>query len=178
VCSALEFLHDELVIHRDLKAGNILLTTDACVKLADFGVSVRMRSRNERRDTFIGTPYWMAPEVAQCETSKHQPYDCLADIWSLGITVIEMAERDPPHSEVSPMRVLSKVQRGQPPTLRSPSQWSDAMRDFLTRCLRKEPHERCTASQLLTHPFVREAVDKRPLVQLLCERRQRWGLLG
>lgn len=91
----------------------------------------------------------MAPEVAQCETTK-QPYDCLADIWSLGITVIEMAEKDPPHSEVSPMRVLIKVQRGQPPTLREPSRWSDAMRHFLTHCLRKEPHERCTAGQLLT----------------------------
>jgi len=92
----------------------------------------------------------MAPEVAQCETTKHQSYDCLADIWSLGITVIEMAEQDPPNSEVSPMRVLIKVQKGTPPMLRSPNRWSVMMGDFLTRCLRKEPSERCTANQLLT----------------------------
>jgi serine/threonine protein kinase len=84
VCDALAFLHSNHVIHRDLKAGNILLTGDGTVKLADFGVSAKMKSNMERRNSFIGTPYWMAPEVMFCETFKDQPYDFLSDIWSLG----------------------------------------------------------------------------------------------
>src|SRR4051794_27587118 len=92
----------------------------------------------------------MAPEVMMCETFKDRPYDCLADIWSLGITVIEMAEMDPPNSDVSPMRVVIKVQKGDPPTLKQPKRWSAYMNDFLGCCLKKEPLERCTASRLLT----------------------------
>ncbi|KAJ1354671.1 hypothetical protein KIN20_011668 [Parelaphostrongylus tenuis] len=81
-CEAIAFLHEQNVIHRDLKAGNILLTSDGVVKLADFGVSAKLKDRNEKRDTFIGTPYWMAPEVMMCETFKDQPYDTRSDIWS------------------------------------------------------------------------------------------------
>ncbi|KAJ1367215.1 serine threonine kinase 10 [Parelaphostrongylus tenuis] len=129
-CEAIAFLHEQNVIHRDLKAGNILLTSDGVVKLADFGVSAKLKDRNEKRDTFIGTPYWMAPEVMMCETFKDQPYDTRSDIWSFGITLIEMAQMEPPHSNVSPMRVLIKVQKSAPPTLDNPACWSIFFSDF------------------------------------------------
>lgn len=109
-----------------------------------------MKDRNERRDSFIGTPYWMAPEVMLCETFKDQPYDTLADIWSLGITLIEMAQMEPPNCQVSPMRVVIKIQKSPPPTLDQPSKWSFYFNDFISRCLVKNPAERYTALNLLT----------------------------
>ncbi|EYC38816.1 hypothetical protein Y032_0692g1576 [Ancylostoma ceylanicum] len=168
-CEAITFLHDNNVIHRDLKAGNILLTSDAVVKLADFGVSAKLKDRNEKRDTFIGTPYWMAPEVMMCETFKDQPYDTRSDIWSFGITLIEMAQMEPPHSNVSPMRVLIKVQKSAPPTLSNPASWSIFFADFLSQCLVKNPMERRTAKQLLSHPFIANATDRHPVLALLAE---------
>lgn len=92
----LAHLHDSWVIHRDLKAGNVLLKADGTVKLTDFGVSAMNKKAGQKRDTFIGTPYWMAPEVVLCENSKEKPYDSKADVWSFGITMIEFAETSPP----------------------------------------------------------------------------------
>uniref|UniRef100_A0A8K9VAU3 non-specific serine/threonine protein kinase n=1 Tax=Oncorhynchus mykiss TaxID=8022 RepID=A0A8K9VAU3_ONCMY len=106
---ALVYLHSIKIIHRDLKAGNILLTLEGDIKLADFGVSAQNTKTLQRRDSFIGTPYWMAPEVVMCETMKDAPYDYKADIWSLGITLIELAQIEPPHHELNPMRVLLKI---------------------------------------------------------------------
>uniref|UniRef100_A0A8C1ULK8 non-specific serine/threonine protein kinase n=1 Tax=Cyprinus carpio TaxID=7962 RepID=A0A8C1ULK8_CYPCA len=120
---ALQYLHDNKVIHRDLKAGNILLSLDGDVKLADFGVSAKNTKTIQRRDSFIGTPYWMAPEVVMCETSKDRPYDYKADIWSLGVTLIELAQIEPPNHEMNPMRVLLKIAKADPPTLQQPSKW-------------------------------------------------------
>ncbi|KAL3087355.1 hypothetical protein niasHT_026877 [Heterodera trifolii] len=169
VCSAVEFLHSRAIIHRDIKAGNVLLTGDGAVKLADFGVSAIMKN-NERRDSFIGTPYWMAPEVIICETFKDQPYDCRADIWSLGITCIEMAQMEPPNHNMNPMRVVIKVQKSEPPTLAQPHKWTPEFSDFLRKCLVKNVDGRWSAVQLLSHPFIRSADDRRPIVQLLCEK--------
>ncbi|KAL3073596.1 hypothetical protein niasHS_017163 [Heterodera schachtii] len=169
VCSAVEFLHSRAIIHRDIKAGNVLLTGDGAVKLADFGVSAIMKN-NERRDSFIGTPYWMAPEVIICETFKDQPYDCRADIWSLGITCIEMAQMEPPNHNMNPMRVVIKVQKSEPPTLAQPHKWTPEFSDFLRKCLVKNVDGRWSAVQLLSHPFLRSADDRRPIVQLLCEK--------
>uniref|UniRef100_A0A667XY74 non-specific serine/threonine protein kinase n=1 Tax=Myripristis murdjan TaxID=586833 RepID=A0A667XY74_9TELE len=118
---ALAYLHENKVIHRDLKAGNILLSLDGDVKLADFGVSAKNTKTLQRRDSFIGTPYWMAPEVVMCETSKDRPYDYKADIWSLGVTLIELAQIEPPNHEMNPMRVLLKIAKSEPPTLMHPS---------------------------------------------------------
>uniref|UniRef100_A0A671W7B4 non-specific serine/threonine protein kinase n=1 Tax=Sparus aurata TaxID=8175 RepID=A0A671W7B4_SPAAU len=118
---ALIYLHENKVIHRDLKAGNILLSLDGEVKLADFGVSAKNTKTLQRRDSFIGTPYWMAPEVVMCETSKDRPYDYKADIWSLGVTLIELAQIEPPNHEMNPMRVLLKIAKSEPPTLMHPS---------------------------------------------------------
>uniref|UniRef100_A0A8C7E3H4 non-specific serine/threonine protein kinase n=1 Tax=Naja naja TaxID=35670 RepID=A0A8C7E3H4_NAJNA len=114
---ALHYLHENKIIHRDLKAGNILFTLDGDIKLADFGVSAKNTRTIQRRDSFIGTPYWMAPEVVMCETSKDRPYDYKADVWSLGVTLIEMAEIEPPHHELNPMRVLLKIAKSEPPSL-------------------------------------------------------------
>ncbi|VDM35675.1 unnamed protein product, partial [Hydatigera taeniaeformis] len=102
VISGLAFLHKHLIIHRDLKAGNILITLNHEIRLADFGVSARMANENQKRTTFIGTPYWMAPEVIACETFKDNPYDIAADVWSFGITLIEFAEMLPPYNELNP----------------------------------------------------------------------------
>ncbi|XP_077733879.1 STE20-like serine/threonine-protein kinase isoform X2 [Canis aureus] len=165
---ALNYLHDNKIIHRDLKAGNILFTLDGDIKLADFGVSAKNTRTIQRRDSFIGTPYWMAPEVVMCETSKDRPYDYKADVWSLGITLIEMAEIEPPHHELNPMRVLLKIAKSEPPTLAQPSKWSPNFKDFLKKCLEKNVDSRWTTSQLLQHPFVTVDSNK-PIRELIAE---------
>nr|XP_061791669.1 serine/threonine-protein kinase 10-like [Nerophis lumbriciformis] len=166
---ALVYLHDIKIIHRDLKAGNILLTLDGDVKLADFGVSARNTKTMQRRDSFIGTPYWMAPEVVMCETSKDRPYDYKADIWSLGVTLIELAQIEPPNHEMNPMRVLLKIAKSDPPTLMQPSRWSSEFNDFLKRCLDKNVDNRWSAAQLLQHSFVSSVTGSKPLRELIAE---------
>uniref|UniRef100_A0A665VXD4 non-specific serine/threonine protein kinase n=1 Tax=Echeneis naucrates TaxID=173247 RepID=A0A665VXD4_ECHNA len=149
---ALVYLHENKIIHRDLKAGNILFTLDGDVKLADFGVSAKNTKTLQRRDSFIGTPYWMAPEVVMCETSKDRPYDYKADIWSLGVTLIELAQIEPPNHEMNPMRVLLKIAKSDPPTLMQPS--------------------RCTGYFSLScaqHSFVTSVTDSKPLRELIAE---------
>lgn len=169
LCKGLSFLHHNKVIHRDLKAGNVLLTLAGDVKIADFGVSAKNKHTLQKRDSFIGTPYWMAPETIQCETVRDNPYDYKADIWSLGITLIEFAQRDPPHHDMSPVRVLLKIQKGDPPKLDFPSRWSKEFSDFLAICLQKDPTKRPTADQLLEHPFINQATDVKPVRDLILE---------
>uniref|UniRef100_A0A8C4HRL9 non-specific serine/threonine protein kinase n=1 Tax=Dicentrarchus labrax TaxID=13489 RepID=A0A8C4HRL9_DICLA len=166
---ALCYLHENKVIHRDLKAGNILLSLDGEVKLADFGVSAKNTKTLQRRDSFIGTPYWMAPEVVMCETSKDRPYDYKADIWSLGVTLIELAQIEPPNHEMNPMRVLLKIAKSEPPTLMHPSRWSPEFNDFLRKALDKNVDNRWSPLQLLQHPFVTSVTDSRPLRELIAE---------
>ncbi|XP_066052925.1 serine/threonine-protein kinase 10 isoform X2 [Chamaea fasciata] len=166
---ALHYLHSKRIIHRDLKAGNVLLTQDGDIKLADFGVSAKNMKTLQKRDSFIGTPYWMAPEVVMCETMKDTPYDYKADIWSLGITLIEMAQIEPPHHELNPMRVLLKIAKSDPPTLSCPSKWSLEFRDFLKKALDKNPETRPSAAQLLEHPFVSKVTSNKALRELVAE---------
>ncbi|KAK2852549.1 hypothetical protein Q7C36_007750 [Tachysurus vachellii] len=166
---ALTYLHENKIIHRDLKAGNILLSADGEVKLADFGVSAKNTRTLQRRDSFIGTPYWMAPEVVMCETSKDRPYDYKADIWSLGITLIELAQIEPPNHEMNPMRVLLKIAKSEPPTLMQPSRWSPEFSDFLKKALDKNIDHRWSTTQLLQHPFVSSVTDSKPLRELIAE---------
>uniref|UniRef100_A0A8D2D0U8 non-specific serine/threonine protein kinase n=1 Tax=Sciurus vulgaris TaxID=55149 RepID=A0A8D2D0U8_SCIVU len=166
---ALSFLHSKRIIHRDLKAGNVLVTLEGDIRLADFGVSAKNLKTLQKRDSFIGTPYWMAPEVVLCETMKDTPYDYKADIWSLGITLIEMAQIEPPHHELNPMRVLLKIAKSDPPTLLTPSKWSVEFRDFLKTALDKNPETRPSAAQLLEHPFVSSVTSNKALRELVAE---------
>eukprot|EP00056_Hartaetosiga_gracilis_P006161 m.93691 g.93691 ORF g.93691 m.93691 type:complete len:872 (+) comp12394_c1_seq1:90-2705(+) len=151
---ALDHLHAHHVIHRDLKAGNLLLTHKGEIKLTDFGVSAFMKGSKKKRDTFIGTPYWMAPEVIICENIRDRPYDVSSDIWSLGITLLELAETAPPFQDMHPMRVLFKIPKVAPPTLQEPHLWSREFSDFLATCLRKDPASRPSIKELLDHEFV------------------------
>lgn len=171
ICIALNFLHKNKIIHRDLKAGNVLLCMDGSVKLADFGVSARNKSTLQKRDSFIGTPYWMAPEVVLCETFRDNPYDYKVDIWSLGITLIEFAQMEPPNHEMSPMRVLLKIQKSDPPSLDHPSRWSRDFNDFVAKCLIKDPNNRPCAEDLLKHPFIQTTPPIKPLRDLVSEYR-------
>ncbi|KAF7700888.1 hypothetical protein HF521_002053 [Silurus meridionalis] len=166
---ALCYLHQHHIIHRDLKAGNILLTMEGHIKLADFGVSAKNNNTLQKRSTFIGTPYWMAPEVIMCETSKENAYSCKSDIWSLGITLIEAAEMEPPHHTLNPMRVLLKITKSPPPTLVNTRIWSNHFQDFLKRVLQKNPESRWGAQQLLAHPFSYAGRNGQSLKELIAE---------
>uniref|UniRef100_A0A6Q2WWZ4 non-specific serine/threonine protein kinase n=1 Tax=Esox lucius TaxID=8010 RepID=A0A6Q2WWZ4_ESOLU len=167
---ALAYLHEMKVIHRDLKAGNILLSQEGDIKLADFGVSAKNTNTLQRRDSFIGTPYWMAPEVVMCETSKDRPYDYKADIWSLGVTLIELAQIEPPNHEMNPMRVLLKIAKADPPTLMQPSRCAFKYVQMFTVCPVLGTYH-CVSGHCVSiqHPFVSNVVDNKPLRELIAE---------
>eukprot|EP00037_Helgoeca_nana_P008021 m.71860 g.71860 ORF g.71860 m.71860 type:complete len:854 (-) comp18673_c0_seq1:219-2780(-) len=162
----LAHLHDSWVIHRDLKAGNVLLKADGTVKLTDFGVSALNKKAGQKRDTFIGTPYWMAPEVVLCENSKDKPYDSKSDLWSFGVTMIEFAETSPPYHDMHPMRVLFKIPKAPSPALTDTQKWSDDFHSALAASVIKSPADRPTARELLAMPFYKGQTDKSPLRDL------------
>lgn len=150
----LEYLHGVAnVCHRDIKCGNVLLTEDAHVKLADFGVSAELSNTLNKRKTVVGSPYWMAPEVI-----RESHYDGRADVWSLGITVIEMAEGAPPHANLHPLRAIFVIPTKPAPTLADPDVWSPEMLDFVRCCCRKEPSQRYDSALLSSHPFIKQEV--------------------
>ncbi|GBG29216.1 Serine/threonine-protein kinase 3 [Hondaea fermentalgiana] len=155
VLLGLHYLHSQRMIHRDIKAGNILLTESGHAKLADFGVSARLEADQSKRRTVIGTPFWMSPEVI-----SESSYDGKADIWSLGITIIEMADQEPPYSNIHPMRAIFMIPSRPPPNFLHPDEFSDELQDFLKQCLQKDPSKRPTAQELMEHPFVRDTVDE------------------
>jgi len=148
----LEYMHSHMKIHRDIKAGNILLNSKGEAKLADFGVSGQLSDSTAKRNTVIGTPYWMAPEVIQ-----ENGYGVSADIWSLGITCIEMAQGHPPYNNIHPMRAIFVIPSRPPPKLEQPEKFSDDFNSFIALCLVKKPEERMTATQLLETPFIKKA---------------------
>ncbi|XP_048367291.1 myosin-IIIa isoform X2 [Sphaerodactylus townsendi] len=162
----LQHLHKNKTIHRDIKGNNILLTTEGGVKLVDFGVSAQLTSTHLRRNTSVGTPFWMAPEVIACEQQLDSSYDARCDAWSLGITAIELGDGDPPLADLHPMRALFKIPRNPPPTLRQPELWSPEFNDFISKCLTKDYEKRPTVSDLLQHEFVKQVEGKENILQM------------
>lgn len=166
VLKGLEYLHSEKKIHRDIKAANVLLSENGDVKLADFGVAKQLTDSINKGNTFVGTPFWMSPEVIM----QHK-YDYSADIWSLGITAIELAKGEPPYSDLHPMRVLLQIPKNPPPQL--VGNYSKFFREFIEACLQKNPEHRPTAQQLRRLKFVSLNKSTRFLVELI-ERYRRW----
>uniref|UniRef100_A0A673LZV8 non-specific serine/threonine protein kinase n=1 Tax=Sinocyclocheilus rhinocerous TaxID=307959 RepID=A0A673LZV8_9TELE len=162
ILRGLTHLHHHKVIHRDIKGQNVLLTENAEVKLVDFGVSAQLDRTVSRRNTFIGTPYWMAPEVIACDENPDATYDYKSDLWSLGITAIEMAEGAPPLCDMHPMRALFLIPRNPAPRLKS-KKWSKKFQSFIESCMVKNHNQRPSTEQLLKHPFIRELPNERQI---------------
>ncbi|XP_063731858.1 misshapen-like kinase 1 isoform X4 [Eleginops maclovinus] len=160
VLRGLSHLHSHHVIHRDIKGQNVLLTENAEVKLVDFGVSAQLDKTIGRRNTFIGTPYWMAPEVIACDENPDAAYDYRSDLWSLGITALEMAEGAPPLCDMHPMRALFLIPRNSPPKLKS-KKWSKRFLSFTDSCLVKNHLHRPNTDTLLRHAFIRDLANER-----------------
>lgn len=166
VLRALVYLHAEDLVHRDIKAANVLLYMDknsTGVRLADFGVAGQLEAKAKRDRTFVGTPYWMSPEVI-----KQSGYNSKADIWSVGITAIELALGEPPYADLHPMKVVHLVPRNPPPEL--PPTYSSTFRDFVAQCLTRDPVKRPTAATMLTHKFIKRASNDTSILRPLAQR--------
>lgn len=166
----LEYLHKTNKIHRDVKAANILVSGDGVIKIADFGVAAQISTYMSKRNTFVGTPFWMAPEVIMSDSGA--VYSFSADVWSVGITAIELAQSRPPHSNIEPMKAIWLIPERPPPTL--PSSFSPEFQDFVKCCLQRSPSSRSTVSALLNHPFLRRRSigQLKKLVKEVCENKK------
>ncbi|NXX45954.1 MYO3B protein, partial [Tricholaema leucomelas] len=177
----LQHLHNNRIIHRDVKGNNILLTTEGGVKLVDFGVSAQLTSTRLRRNTSVGTPFWMAPEVIACEQQYDYSYDARCDVWSLGITAIELGDGDPPLFDMHPVKTLFKIPRNPPPTLLHPEKWCRGFNHFISQCLIKDFEKRPSVTHLLEHPFIKQVHGKdmslqKQLAELIQEQQQQGSI--
>lgn len=160
---ALKYLHEQRKIHRDVKAGNLLVARDGAVKLADFGVTGQLTDSMDKRKTQVGTPFWMAPEVI-----TQSNYDGCADIWSTGITAIELSQGAPPYAnKIHPFQVIFLIPKSPPPKLEG--NFSQDFKDFVSQCLQKIPADRPSASELLSHPFIAKATKTEQWGQYIME---------
>ncbi|KAI9365991.1 kinase-like domain-containing protein [Zopfochytrium polystomum] len=168
VLLALNYLHKSVrIIHRDIKAANILLTSTGRVKICDFGVAGQLASSGLRRHSFVGTPYWMAPEVIM-----RAEYAFKADIWSLGITIIELATGNPPFAELMPQKALSLIPHCRPPQLKG--QFSSLMKEFVDLCLKEDPDQRPSAEDLLKTRFITSATKGTSILAAVLARHEQW----
>lgn len=149
VLLGLDLLHNQMKIHRDIKAENLLLTDSGQVKIADFGVAAQLTKEISKRRSIIGTPYWMAPEII-----AESAYERQVDIWSLGITAIELAQKEPPYWNLPTMKAMYMITSKKPPTLEDPEDWSSEFNDFIAQCLQSKPDSRPSARALLSHTFI------------------------
>ncbi|XP_031847110.1 serine/threonine-protein kinase PAK mbt [Nomia melanderi] len=166
VCSQclkpLAYLHSQGVIHRDIKSDSILLTADGRVKLSDFGFCAQVSQELPRRKSLVGTPYWMSPEVI-----SRLPYGPEVDIWSLGIMIIEMVDGEPPFFNEPPLQAMRRIRDMPPPKLKNSHKVSPRLQGFLERMLVRDPAQRATATELLQHPFLRQAQSPSILIPLM-----------
>jgi len=159
---ALLYLHSFHRIHRDVKSDNLFLSRNGHIKLGDFGFSTQLTKSKSKRNSVIGTPYWMAPEMI-----KGEEYDTSVDIWSLGITVMEMAESEPPYMEHPPIRAVYYIVNKGVPTLKDKDKWSQEIKDFISFILVKDPKQRPKAEELLVHPFLSKACSTKVIADLI-----------
>lgn len=159
---ALSYIHSLHRIHRDIKSDNILLNCDGHVKLADFGYAAQLTQKQQKRNTVVGTPYWMAPELI-----RGHDYGTKVDIWSLGIMLMEMVEGEPPYMEFPPLRALFLITTKGIPPLKEPQKWSPDLNDFFSKCLEKDVEKRPSADELLKHPFIMRACSPKELAPVV-----------
>lgn len=159
VLAGLSYIHSGHRIHRDIKSDNILIGEDGSVKIADFGYAAQLTKGRAKRQTIVGTPYWMAPELI-----RGVEYDQKVDIWSLGIMLMEMAEGEPPYMDYPPLRALFLITTKGIPGLKEPSKWSPKLTDFLAKCLTQDPQQRPEANTLLDHPFLEDVAPPREII--------------
>jgi len=163
----LEYIHSKHRIHRDIKSDNILINLDGEVKLADFGYAAQLSKKKKQRNTIVGTPYWMAPELI-----RGQNYDTKVDVWSTGIMVLEMAEGEPPYMEFAPLRALFLITTKGIPPLREPEQWSDTFQDFIAKLLEKEPDDRPSSGDMVRHSISASIGTPQELGEVVLEARR------